>query len=122
MTEAAPIPDAKAAKKPSKKKLRRKADLIAFEIAIAAGTLVALANMSKDYESVSHSAEFLGKVIRRRAEKLMGLLDAMEPVDLNRRGRSMTSPAAEAKAIEIGVRGGSRRRGMACEKADLGCA
>jgi hypothetical protein len=83
MTEVAPIRAVKAIKKPSKKKLSRKANLAAFEIAIAADTLVALANMSKDYERVSHSAEFLGKVIRRRAEKLMGLLDAMDPVDLN---------------------------------------
>jgi hypothetical protein len=70
-----------AAKKPSKKKLHRKIDLISFEIAIAADTLVALANLSEDYENVSHSAEFLGKVIRRRADKLMGLLDQMHSIE-----------------------------------------
>jgi hypothetical protein len=75
MTEVAPIPDAKAVKKPSKKKLYRKANLIAFEIVTAADTLTALANMSGDYEAVSHSAEFLGKVIRRRADKLINLLE-----------------------------------------------
>jgi hypothetical protein len=70
-----------AAKKPSKKKLQRKVNLISFEIAIAADTLVALANMSEDYENVSHSAEFLGKGIRRRANKLIGLLDLMGSMD-----------------------------------------
>jgi hypothetical protein len=33
--------------------------------------------MSEDYEAVSHSAEFLGKVIQRRADKLINLLEAL---------------------------------------------
>jgi hypothetical protein len=83
MNDGVTIHDTKDVKKPNKKKLSRKANLVAFETAIAADTLIALANLSEDYESVSHGAEFLGKVNRRRADKLIELLDAMDPVALS---------------------------------------
>ena len=93
------------AKKPNQKKLWRRANRIAFEIAIAGDTLAALANMSEDYENVSHSAEFLGKVIRRRADRLMEVLDAMDPVDLGTEQAAWQTPQPRPKR-QIFLRGG----------------
>ena len=65
--------------------MQRKVHHLTLEIAIAADTLETLANISEDYENVSHSAELLAKVIRQRANKVLALLDMINSLETEAR-------------------------------------
>jgi hypothetical protein len=77
--------DETPAKRPSKKKLHLKIDRTAYDISIIAQTLIAMArNQELDDDMLSHSAEFLGKEIRRRANKIGEIAAYLHGRDLDK--------------------------------------
>jgi hypothetical protein len=75
-----------AAKRRSKKKLHNKIDRIASDISIIAGTLIAMARNEEleEADTLSHSAEFLGKEIKRRALKIGAIASYLHGRDLDK--------------------------------------
>jgi hypothetical protein len=73
------------AKRPGKKKLHLKIDRTACDISIIASTLIAMArNEELEEDVLSHSAEFLGKEIRRRADKIGEIAAYLHGRDLDK--------------------------------------
>jgi hypothetical protein len=73
------------AKRRKKEKLHLKIDRTAYDISIIAQTLIAMArNAELDGDMLSHSAEFLGKEIKRRANKIGEIAAYLHGRDLDK--------------------------------------
>jgi hypothetical protein len=84
MTDSITREDA-SAKRRKKEKLHLKIDRTACDISIIASTLIAMArNEELEEDILSHSAEFLGKEIKRRADKINAIAAYLHGRDLDK--------------------------------------